>query len=380
MTDQRLYLIKELEEVFQVFYYRQIKNDESFNWLILNEVENSLLNFSLIDNTIYDGTLGVALAMMEYDRFRVTNIYKKKISDLITNMFIEKHFHVWVEKIIAHNGIGGLGGHLYAYAKLNQYYKIVDNSVFQVELVKYILARKQVSKNYDVITGLSGLILALLYNYQLSKNLFYIRVARRYVPALKKYVLDKNNQLHGMGHGVLGAIFTLSKYYYYTNDEEMIPVISNSLELHNTQKEIEQASLQDVRWCNGILGSQLSILGAYGNLGKKELPDYIVSNVQRMISNYPFQKLDDLCCGNLGLIELILNFGRVYPKENYYSIARNSLCRIIKTAKDNGGFKFSSRIPRGAFQPGYYKGLSGLAHQIIGVLKPEDHRSILLWE
>ena len=74
------------------------------------------------------------------------------------------------------------------------------------------------------------------------------------------------------------------------------------------------------------------------------------------------------------------NATKKLKQENWSDQLDNLFKETINRASNNGYYKLFSDIPAGNFNPGFFRGLSGIGYQYLRLAYPDKLPSVLLWE
>ena len=118
-------------------------------------------------------------------------------------------------------------------------------------------------------------------------------------------------------------------------------------------------------WCHGAPGIGLARAGAAGiSAGMNETRDLRIA-LEWVERNPPAS--DDLCCGKLGAIELMLRGAQALDLSDLKNLAFRRAAAIVEPAK---------RLAH----PGLFVGLAGAGYTLLRLSEPSRLPSVLLWE
>lgn len=141
-----------------------------------------------------------------------------------------------------------------------------------------------------------------------------------------------------------------------------------------------------VQWCHGAAGIGLARLGSL----KIWQTEALVQDLQIALQTTQQQGLkgiDHLCCGNLGLSEVLLVAaqrcdGAVSPVENradWQQAALQKATAVVTHANQSGAYQLFANLSNAVFNPGFFQGTSGIGYQLLR-LAHNELPSVLLWE
>ena len=194
----------------------------------------------------------------------------------------------------------------------------------------------------------------------------------------------------GFSHGVAGIAFSLLKLYSLTGEKKYIDAVKEAILYENTLFSHNTANWLDLRvssdkpeserfmtaWCQGAPGIALGRIGGLSVLDTEEIRRDIEIALDTTIK-CPLLERDHLCCGNLGIGEILFTSGlkldRSDLKEKGLFKASQAVCR----AKQRGSFNCGIG---GHFDPGFFQGISGAGYELLRMTEPDKIPSVLLLE
>ncbi len=297
----------------------------------------------------------------------------------------------------------GLGGRLYALAVLARWLGDEEAKAAAhhhvAALTPHAIAHDE---KLDVAGGAAGAVLGLLAAFQLLGDTRALEVARR----CGQHLLDRQRTdggwaaaeraAPGFAHGAAGIACALARLARVTGDPHLENAARRGFTFeHSLYDERRQgwavparATGGDTRhvsmhaWCNGAPGVALALAtsGLPPARDSKGLEAALTATRAAAVPG-----LDHLCCGSLGIIDVLLTCGQRLGRE---SLMRGATARgvvVLRRAAGSGGFA----IPRGGkgdgVRLGLFHGLAGAGYlalrlacplllpSLLASLPPEGH-------
>ena len=255
-------------------------------------------------------------------------------------------------------------------------------------------------KNFDVTTGVAGLIPALL---ELSDNTGESRFADLAQRAGEQLLLLGVEQgqdslawpvhgrfMAGFAHGSAGIAYALSRLYMWKKNPLFLEGVQKAYQyerqLFSTVKGnwpvVSSTSLSRPKtsfrnaWCHGAPGVGISRALALDAVNDEKTRGEIFVAMKTTL-NAVEAPADHLCCGNMSRVEALLTIGRFFKNENCCMRSKELAVSIAKRAIKRHHFELpASRFNYEIYLPGFFEGLSGIGYQLLRVAKPECFPSI----
>lgn len=396
-TNDNSLLIESAKEIGDMLINKAIIHEKTgtISWLDLQNTyptwtikaqDVSLYN-GLAGNAIFFSSLYLATNDIKYHDILQKILNTIKIdSDRINNKYIS-----------AFNGVISLA---YLYAFL--YNQTKDKSILNQSLGIISQYKDMILDNtsYDIIDGLSGVLIVILNIYKLSKDkeleelsieigqdiIKNIQIEK--VAAYWKKGGDNELMIAGFSHGLSGVTYALSRLYKLTGYKKDISIIDNLIQIENNyynddiknwiDLRREDSSLDEtpIHWCHGATGIGLSRLKCKDIINTSNDIDKAL-NIVRKKGLYCGS--DCLCHGSLENVELLLEAYKESNDLNLYNEAINRTKEIIRESKyRKEGYK--NGVGQEFDNPGLMLGLSGIGYGMLRVLNPIKYPSVLLLE
>lgn len=381
-----------------------VGDDGSVNWLTLETQGGSpyrVLNAMPLN--LYSGTLGPSLLMAAI--FKVTGdpeFKRLSIAATKSTMDLIRNEPRVGSQLIELNFPGqavGAGGLLYGLTCLGQ---ILDEPSYlegTLGLIKYIDVTKPAwQQSSDLVSGQAGLLIGLMKLYEITDEKELLVIGKSVSTNLRKqsrradggvyWPTKMGRYMTGLSHGNSGIALALSRYYYQSEDETVLPLISAALKLEDEQFIPAQNNWKDNRWENiradskcifswchgapGILASRLSIKEATGlPLGP------LTTEVLEATQSFPEAKIDHLCCGNMGRISLGISIANAWGQKNLMKDSNLRLEQLIERVLADRIVVSDTTADNSLF-PGFFQGISGIGYELLRLNAPDALPNILL--
>ncbi|MEO7236959.1 MAG: type 2 lanthipeptide synthetase LanM family protein [Lapillicoccus sp.] len=257
----------------------------------------------------------------------------------------------------------------------------------------------------DVVAGSAGAILGLLAVYDATGDPDLLERASWCGTHLVQTQLTDGPQrgawdglltgLAGFSHGAAGIAFALSRLVARTGDERLRDAMRAAVDYETRVFVPEEGNWPDLRpdplalpddrpafpsqWCHGATGIGLARLGGLAAL---DTPD-ARGDIDRAVETTLRAGLggrDQLCCGSMGRVELLLIAGRELDRPDLVEEAGRRAALVVARAEQTGGYALMAGLPRGVSSPGLFQGTAGIGYQLLRLARPDVVPSVLRWD
>jgi lantibiotic modifying enzyme len=278
----------------------------------------------------------------------------------------------------------GWGSIIYSLARAGEW---LDDRAVQEEAVRAarrIDARAiQADRHFDVMSGAAGAILGLLAIDDVTRA----AACASHVIAHQQAQPEGGaawqgpcaKPATGFAHGAAGIAYALLRLHQRRTDERLAEAARNALAYERANFSAAEGNWLDVRslsdrgrprygnsWCHGAPGIGLARAGAIGISDRIDVTGDIGLALDCVERDAP-PPFDDLCCGKLGGIELMLRASQALTRPDLAEIA----CRRAAALADQ-----ADRLAH----PGLFGGLAGAGYELLRLAAPSRLPSVLLWE
>ena len=292
-------------------------------------------------------------------------------------------------------GIGGVAGTTsvaYGLARISQFMGSPEIFTDACGIAEFVtLTSIRADQKFDILSGSAGTILALASLQEIQPSAPLLdkiiacgnRIVEDYLPCLAASGQSDRRPLTGFSHGSGGIAYAMLRLFELTGDEAYRRAALQALSYENEQFDRSAGNWPDYRlgpgqsrrfqnsWCHGAAGI---VLGRLGSL--RIAPTACGEEFETALNTTATlarQGVDQLCCGNMGRIDVLLEAGRRLNRPELRAAADHLMNDLLQAADDRGGFQLLHNLPRSAFTPGLFRGLAGLGY---GLLRSTDVDSI----
>ena len=252
---------------------------------------------------------------------------------------------------------------------------------------------------HDFTDGSAGMILALLELWTAAGDRDTLAVASEFGSALSAScrslylnpAAGPTRPSTGFAHGAAGRALALMRLHAVTGDLSFLSAANQALQYERNAFSVEDQGWPDYRqpegapqshrfraeWCRGSAGIGLARISCLALGTDATIRDEVEAAV-RSTQTAPPSPRDDLCCGNMGRVELLLEAGRLLGRESLVASARTEAERIYSSGQERQRFKWRTGSDRE--NVGFFTGLAGIGYQLLRLHNPNDVRSVLRWE
>ena len=272
----------------------------------------------------------------------------------------------------------GLGGIVYALARAAELLddpSLVDEAAGAARLVtpEAIAAEP----TFDVVSGSAGAILGLLaldrlrpdpeaLDLALTSGEHLLRTRRETAGGARSWP-SQDRFLTGMSHGGAGIAFALLRLAARSGEPRFAEAAAEAIEYERSvfvpsagnwtdlRPEAEHQNTTEpscsTRWCHGAPGIVLARLGGLAALDTPQVRSDITIGLETT-RHHGLERLDHLCCGNLGRVEVLLTAGRQLGRDDLVRDAQTQLAR----GRGRGGRGEPGLPPAPAHRPRVHPG------------------------
>ncbi len=392
--------------------------DGSLNWIGMGYVPQAeRFQLQVLNGSLYDGRCGVALFLAglyqvtQESHFSALSLQVlQPLRQQIRSMDSESRQRF--ARLMGLGGASGVGSVLYALVKVSQFLEdeslLTDAQVLAADITSALIAADQ---TFDIISGAAGGILGLLALYQAINEVTVLEKAIACGQHLlshqtnleegpKTWQTFAEKPLTGFSHGAAGIAYALLRLYAATDDSRYRDAALEGIDYERSVFSLSQANWPDLRglspegnptfpvqWCHGAAGIGLGRLGSLEILKTDAIEEEIQIALQTT-QKQDLKMVDHLCCGNLGLAEVLLvgakrcDLGEAEARSDrseWRQAALQKATAVVARAKQLGAYRLFPNLPNSVFNPGFFQGTSGIGYELLR-LANDDLPSVLLWE
>lgn len=252
----------------------------------------------------------------------------------------------------------------------------------------------------DLEGGAAGAILGLLSLHEATREPAHLRSAEACGEHLRKQARDFGPAgwgwpagdglcQAGLAHGASGIALALGRLFAATGKaefgdaaarairfvrERFDPVRKNWPVLSHDASGERQIYM--TAWCHGAPGVGLAHLELSGLPGLAEAAEAADAAIETTAAA-GILSVDHLCCGNAGLVEALLVFGRARGRADLLAAARKRMAALLARAAERGfrlrGMQSGEAVP----SPGLFRGETGIGYTLLRLAEPASLPSVL---
>jgi type 2 lantibiotic biosynthesis protein LanM len=360
---------------------------------------------TLCPHTLYDGTVGVSLFFAAL--YRVTGRaqwadFCRETLEPIGQSVARGDPATWTASGI---GVGdGLGSMVYGLTLIGSW--LGDRRVlgYAGQLAATLAARIDRDTCDDVLSGAAGGVLALLALNRVCPDPALLAWADACAARLvaRQVAVDDGStwpvadgrRLVGFAHGAAGIAYALDRLFQESGTASVGEAAASGFRFVRGQYLPRQgdwpvADTPDDRsaggtplaaWCHGAPGVALADTLAPGRSRTAPVAPEIESALARSARWLP-RRSDYLCCGTLGRSDVLLAVGRHLDRPSTVAAALALGERVTERARAAGHFRLGpSAFEYRVFDPGFFRGLSGIGYVLLRLAAPARLPSVLAFE
>ncbi|MEM7065808.1 MAG: type 2 lanthipeptide synthetase LanM family protein [Cyanobacteria bacterium P01_B01_bin.77] len=392
-------------------------NNGSLNWIGMGFVAQAeRFQQQMLNDSLYDGRCGVSLFFAGLYQVTQDSHYRDLAQRVIQplNDRLQVMETLSLQRYVRLMGLGGAGGVgslIYSFIKISRFLDdetwLVNAQTLATAITPDLIAADQ---TLDIIGGAAGCILGLLPLYQATENttvlqqaiacgnhLLSQQITSTAGPKAWKTVAE--NPLTGFSHGAAGIAYALLRLYSVTKDSRYREAALEGIAYERSVFSQAQSNWPDLRdfnpddnpafpvqWCHGAAGIGLGRLGSIESVSEDVL-EQDIKVALKTTQQQTLKTIDHLCCGNLGIAEVLLLGAQRYANKLSSSVqshpwrqaALQIASTVVSRAHRQGAYQLFANLPHSVFNPGFFQGTAGIGYQLLR-LANEQLPSILLWE
>jgi type 2 lantibiotic biosynthesis protein LanM len=355
---------------------------------------------------LYDGSCGVALFLSALEKITGAKQGFENLAFealLPVSKILQNKDPIFQRQISKQLGIGagmGLGSIIYALAKISQFTK--KSTLLEAALLAASMLTTECiisDQNLDIISGAAGAILGLLTLYETTldplvlqkaiacgHHLLNNRTTTR--SGYKTWSTLGGKLMTGFSHGVAGIAYSLLRLYKITQESLFFEAAKEAISYERSVFSSEARNCADFKgdkvyfinsWCHGDPGIALARLGSLSVLDTYEIQQDIEIAL-KTTQKVSLQRVDRLCCGNFGIIEILLVAASQLSRPDLFQNAQKKASWVLSRAKQADCFYLFSNLERDIYNPGFFTGTAGIGYELLRLAYPDVIPSVLLWQ
>lgn len=335
-------LISEAEKIGDTIINNSIFISGRYEWFIPVNIKGNSWSTQFMQSDLYEGKSGILLFFYHLSRYSS----QKKYSDFYVDLLNEFVKYESVNSPV--HGKLGLSSELGYFIAFSL---IADYGSHKLNIRKYItqiissLENNINNIDLDYINGDLPIIPTLLRFYERFKSRNALALSLKLFDLLIEK-LKSHTPKYGFGHGIFSIYHVYNVIKPYLSKEKQSLFL-----LHYRQLENSLVEVNNIKWCNGIVGKY-----ALNPLKFKE-----------EIENLNLLYNDSLCHGNMGIIDLSTSANSKFNIK--------FLSHVLKSKNENNSFMLNDT--ENIQNTSLYTGLSGIGYEILRTYDGENIPSLL---
>jgi lantibiotic modifying enzyme len=353
---------------------------------------------------LYNGILGISLSLASHAKAR-----KDRTSEDLALAALEP-LRKTIAKVTGRSndpdsrqirigGLVGLGSLIYGLTRIGQLLGRRD-LILEAHALTNLITVSSIDQEtrMDVAFGCTGLILGLIALHQEQPQANRcggtpLDLAERYTSRIEglserdwgtlaeRLVRDFGLQRMGYAHGLTGVLGALVRVGEATHKESLRDL---ALEGFAVERELlmQKVSSLDLggaiaSWCHGVPGLTLACAEACRVYSSERLKEYL-SDLCSLLLKLPKLSEDQLCCGNMGVVEALLVASRVLGSQELLGAARNLAWWVLRRGKTRGFLTFFQPARPHPLVPSLFRGNAGVGLTLLRLCSEEPLPCVLL--
>ncbi|GLV60052.1 lanthionine synthetase [Dictyobacter sp. S3.2.2.5] len=356
----------------------------------------------MIASDLYSGSCGVALFLAAVEKVTGGSGYRDLALGALQNL--RQALRTYGKELLLKLGIGaaaGLGSIIYSMMYIGQWLDepaLLREARQAVDLITF--ERIEHDQALDTFAGAAGTLLVLLALYQVAPDPELLQkaiacgqrllAARTMSPAgYKSWPGFNGKHLTGFSHGAAGITYALLRLYGVTGDSAYLEAASEGIAYEDSTFQSQINNWPDLRsddpldyrvaWCHGAPGIGLARVGGLAALDTEQVRADIEIALRRTLDE-GVRGLDQLCCGNMGRLDILLAAAHYLRRPELALAAEQATWQIVQRAEKAGRFSLDPLLPRQVKHFGFFQGTAGLGYTLLRMTAPDQLPSILLWD
>lgn len=381
--------------------------DGSVSWIALEYLQKAgVFQFKPISFNLYSGALGVAYFFAALAR--VTGKHEHLQFTLAALAPVLKIAQQEARDVLRFSGLGagiGLGSLIYGLASIADLLGPCRESGACLEAARNCIP--QITERAlegdikpDLMFGTAGGILGLAKLRQVAAyrevddklvEMADSLLAKRQRTKSGAFVVAtyEGRAVTGLSHGVAGVALAFARVYQATKQDHFRKAALDHIDFEESLYDPVRGIYPDYRsregitaymtnWCHGAPGIGLARLVIYGITRDDSLVPQIHKNIEAT-SRFSLDNLDHLCCGNLGRLDIQLEYAMRMQNSMLDSVQRDA-AYVVQRYYANRNFHLFVDTPSKVFCPGLFSGAAGIGYALLRLASPGTVPCLLAFE
>jgi type 2 lantibiotic biosynthesis protein LanM len=372
------------------------KSQTDVCWIGLSSDESDKLLFTPMDDSLYDGVLGMAL----YFAYLARESGEERFYQA-ARAAVEGAYRFWESgrSMPSVSAFNGLAAGVYVLSHLAVMWEDEELMDEAIRLLKTTVELIEQDNFYDLLAGSAGLIVVALRVYGLTGNKKILNIAEKagdHLLAKSKtmkegigWAFEKEGSapIGGFAHGAAGFSYSLMELSKACGADKYLQAAQQSLMFERTLFNKEKGNWKDVRpeefrhsnetnqikWCHGAAGIAMGRILSFQLYPDEKIREEINISLDTTY-HHGFGLTHCLCHGDLGNIDAMLLAAEVLEQKSWKEAALVSGTRVLLEAEKSG---WICGIPQGLATPGLMTGMAGIGYGLLRLANPEEIPSVL---
>ncbi|WP_141434323.1 type 2 lanthipeptide synthetase LanM family protein [Bacillus sp. 03113] len=372
------------------------KDGRDVCWIGLSTDESEQLTFTPMNDSLYDGVLGMALYFAYLSRESGEQRFNKAAHAALQGAFSIWESGMTVPSVSAFNGWASGAYVLSHLAVLWKEQELMDEAIRLLGKTEQLIDKDTL---YDLIAGSAGVILVALRIYSLTGNKeclnLAVKAGNHLLAKARKmnkgigWAFEKEGcvPIGGLAHGAAGFSWAQMELSKISGDEKFLEAALQALTFERTLfdegagnwKDVQPEGIRystgtsAVKWCHGAPGIAMGRIMSF----RLYPDDHIRKEIEIALNttlHHGFGVSHCLCHGDLGNLDAMLLAGEVLEQEAWKKTALACGTRVLKEAEKSG---WICGIPHGLATPGLMTGMAGIGYGLLRLANSKAVPSIL---
>ncbi len=373
--------------------------DGSLSWLQPALSQQALLDdprrdLAVVGGDLYDGALGIGLFLASVERLLPGSGMQRFALGTIRSLLAElEHAPEQTADFMGIGGFSGLGSLVYGLTSIGALLgraELLEAAAAACALITP--ARIDADDGLDVTWGSAGALLGALRLHEVCGSspalATALRCGERLAAALEpagpgQLALRTRDgkRLSGFSHGAAGVAYALSRLHAASGDSRLLDAARALVRFERAQFLPDPGDWPDLRydgpprfpaaWCHGGPGIALARVASLSALDDPETRAEIEAGLQ-VAARPSSAALQQLCCGDMGRIEILATAARRLRRPDLLERARVLARESLAQAQRRGGFTLGQAAAGQLRCQSLFQGLAGVGHVLLRLAAPEQ--------